>query len=169
MDNQLAGRYRYDVHADLLHSDGLARTRAAGGSAILAAAYPEGCPTHPSYPAAHAANAGACGTVLKAFFDPDFVIPHPVEASADGSALEPYGGTLTLGDEVDKLCANVALGRDAGAVHYRSDGARGLLLGEEQAIGLLRDVSRTYNERFDGFLVRRFDGTRVRIRNGRVG
>jgi membrane-associated phospholipid phosphatase len=36
---------------------------------LLPVAYAEGCPTHPSYPAAHAATAGACATVLKAFFN----------------------------------------------------------------------------------------------------
>ena len=45
---------------------------------------------------------------------------------------------------------------------------RGLLVGEQQALGLLRDYSRTYNERFEGFAVRKFNGTRVRILNGEV-
>src|SRR5262249_56896190 len=36
-------------------------------------------------------------------------------------------------------------------VHFRSDSIRGLRLGEEVAIGLLADTSRTYNEKFDGF------------------
>jgi hypothetical protein len=35
---------------------------------------------------------------------------------------------------------------------------RGLFVGEQQALGLLRDYSRTYNERFDGFVVREFNG-----------
>ena len=53
-------------------------------------------------------------------------------------------------------------------VHYRSDSVRGLFVGEQQALGLLRDHSRTYNERFDGFIVRKFNGDRVRIANGEV-
>ena len=53
-------------------------------------------------------------------------------------------------------------------VHYRSDSVRGLFVGEQQALGLLRDSSRTYNERFDGFIVRKFNGDRVRIANGEV-
>jgi hypothetical protein len=55
------------------------------------------------------------------------------------------------------------MGRDAAGVHYRSDSVRGLFVGEQQALGLLRDYSRTYNERFDGFIVRKFNGDRVRI------
>jgi hypothetical protein len=35
-------------------------------------------------------------------------------------------------------------------VHYRSDSVRGLFVGEQQTLGLLRDYSRTYNEHFDG-------------------
>ena len=78
------------------------------------------------------------------------------------------GAPLTLGNEVDKLAANIALGRDAAGVHYRSDSMRGLFVGEQQALGLLRDYSRTYNERFDGFIVRKFNGDRVRIANGEI-
>jgi S-adenosylmethionine synthetase len=53
-------------------------------------------------------------------------------------------------------------------VHYRSDSVRGLFVGEQQALGLLRDYSRTYNERFDGFIVRKFNGDKVKIAGGEV-
>src|SRR5262249_25644979 len=79
--------------------------------------------------------------------------PASGRATADGLALEPWQGAgLTLGNEIDKLASNIALGRDAAGVHYRSDSINGLVVGEQQAIGLLRDYSRTYNERFDGFI-----------------
>ena len=92
-----------------------------------------------------------------------------IEAKTDGSALEPWrGGGLTLGNEIDKLAGNIALGRDAAGVHFRSDSVRGLFVGEQQALGLLQDHSRSYNERFDGFVVRKFDGQRVKIANGKV-
>jgi hypothetical protein len=42
------------------------------------------------------------------------------------------------------------------------------VVGEQQAIGLLRDYSRTYNERFDGFVVRKFSGEKVKIMAGEV-
>ena len=51
-------------------------------------------------------------------------------------------------------------------VHYRSDSVLGLFVGEQQALGLLRDYSRTYNERFDGFIVRKFNGEKVKIASG---
>ena len=76
------------------------------------------------------------------------------------------GADLTLGNEIDKLASNIALGRDAAGVHYRSDSVRGLFVGEQQALGLLRDYSRTYNERFDGFVVKKFSGEKVKIVSG---
>ncbi|HYX01406.1 MAG TPA: vanadium-dependent haloperoxidase, partial [Reyranella sp.] len=164
-----SGQRRYDLHKDVIQCDAVERVRSRYGTRLLPIAFPEGCPTHPSYPSAHACNAGACATILKAFFDTDYVLPHPVEAVPDGSALEPWrGAALTVGNEIDKLASNVALGRDAAGVHYRSDSVRGLLVGEQQALGLLRDYSRTYNERFDGFVVRKFGGEKVRIVSGAI-
>jgi len=170
IETHAGGRRQYDLHSDILRCDAVARVKLQYGTRLLPVAFPEGCPTHPSYPAAHACNAGACAAILKAFFNANYVLPHPVEATADGSARELWrGAALTLGNEIDKLASNIALGRDAAGVHYRSDSIRGLFVGEQQALGLLRDYSRTYNERFDGFIVRKFDGNRVRILNGEVG
>jgi hypothetical protein len=127
IDAQQAGRRSYDLHPAVLHSDALARIRAKHGSFLLPVAYPEGCPTHPSYPAAHAVNAGACATVLKAFLDESYPIEQPVEASADGARLEPWSsGHLRLGGEIDKLASNIALACDAAGVHLRSDSIEGL-------------------------------------------
>ena len=164
---QATGHRQYDIHTDILECEALVRTQSQNGNRLLPIVFPEGCPTHPSYPSAHACNAGACATILKAFFDPDYVLLQPVESSADGSTLDSWhGADLTLGNEIDKLASNIALGRDAAGVHYRSDSIRGLFVGEQQALWLLRDYSRTYNERFDGFVVRKFNGDRVKITNG---
>jgi hypothetical protein len=169
IENQLTGNATYDLHPDLLQSDGVSRARQLNGTALLPLAYPEGSPTHPSFPSAHAANAGACSTILKAFFNEDFAVPNPVQASADGSKLEPWTGQpLTLGGEIDKLASNIAFGRDAAGVHFRTDSIQGLLLGERQAIGLLCDISRTYNEHFEGFVFHMFDGRTAAIANGIV-
>jgi len=92
-----------------------------------------------------------------------------MQATADGTRLEPWQGeALRLGGEIDKLAANIALARDTAGVHFRSDSIRGLALGEEVALGLMAEISLTYSERFDGFVLRRFDGTQVRILNGTV-
>ena len=130
---QLNGRKTYDIHPAILQSDGLARIKAAKSTWLLPQAYPEGCPTPPAYPAAHAVNAGACATVLKAFLDDGFDIPAPVEATPDGRRLEAWHGEpLSLGGEI-------ALARDAAGVHFRSDSIEGLNLGESVGIAQVHD------------------------------
>lgn len=52
-------------------------------------------------------------------------------------------------------------------VHYRTN-SFGFQIGEEQAIGILRDYSETYNERFNGFSLTKFDSQRTRILDGQV-
>ena len=162
--NHVTGAAKYPIHSDVLNSAALQAIFKAHGTYLLPMPYPEGCPTHPSYPAAHAVSAGAGVTMLKAFFNESFIVPNPVVASDDGLSLVPYDGPpLTLGGELNKLAANAALGREACGVHYRSDGVEGLRLGEEIALSILRDVATTYNENFSGFTLTRFDGTAVTI------
>jgi hypothetical protein len=160
----MLGTAKYPIHADVLNSAALPAVFKATGSYLLPMPYPEGSPMHPSYPAAHAAVAGACVTVLKALYNPSFVIPSPVTASDDGLSLIPYtGSALTVGDELNKLASNMSMGRNAGGVHYRSDGIAGLNLGEAVAISMLRDVATIVHEQFSGFTLTRFDGTTVTI------
>jgi hypothetical protein len=161
--NQKTGAASYPIHADVLNSQALAQAFSKTGTYLLPMAYPEGSPTHPSYPAGHATVAGASVTVLKAFFKESFVIPNPVEASADGLSLNPYAGTLTVGDELNKLAANIAIARDTAGVHWRTDGVEGLRLGEEVAIAMLTDYRDCYNEDFTGFSLTKFDGTTINI------
>jgi hypothetical protein len=152
------------VHASLFTSAALEETRRRWGTGLLAQAYPEGCPTHPSYPSGHAAISGACATVLKACLDESHVLPEPVVASADGLSVQPWKGTdLTVGNELDKLASNIALGRDFAGLHWRSDEIDGLKLGEEVAIRLLEELRFTGNELFSGWSLRRFDGRRVSV------
>ena len=97
-------------------------------------------------------------------------MPDPVVSDATGANLVPYMGydTLTIGGEINKLANNIALGRDWAGVHYRSDGVDGLLVGEQQAIGMLADYTRTYKELFDGYQLTKFDGSKISIANGEV-
>lgn len=164
------GQRNYELHSDILNSSALSELYSQNGSYFCPQAYIEGSPTHPSYPAGHATIAGACATVLKAFFDENFVFPDPVEANATGDALLNYAGPeLSVGNEINKLANNIAIGRDAAGVHYRQDGIQGLIAGEQQAISLLQDQSRTIHEgNFDGFTFTKFDGTTVNIQNGNV-
>ncbi len=158
------------LHPDLLNSQAVKSVFnfKQHNTYLLPAAYLEGCPQHPSYPEAHGSVAGAGVTVLKAFFDENFVIPKPQVASDDGASLLDYdtrfdAGPITVGGELNKLANNVALGREMAAVHWRSDAWQSLLLGEAVAISILRDQRRTFNEPFDGFTFTKFDGTTARI------
>jgi membrane-associated phospholipid phosphatase len=109
------------------------------GSYLLPLAYPEGAPAHPSYPAGHAVYSGACATILKIFFDPDRPIAAPVVPNEDGTALQPYAGQLSVGDEIDKLAWNVSFGRAFAGVHWRFDCEAGIALGEAIARDALEE------------------------------
>ncbi|HKE26905.1 MAG TPA: vanadium-dependent haloperoxidase [Bryobacteraceae bacterium] len=165
--NHLTGAANYPIHADVLNSAALKAIFSTTGSYLLPQAYPAGSPLHTSYPASHPAVAGAGITVMKALFNESFVIPNPVTPSDDGLSLVPYtGGALTVGGELNKLASNIALGRDAAGVHYRSDGVEGIKLGEAIAISILRDTVTLYNEEFPGFSFTKYDGTPVTISPG---
>jgi hypothetical protein len=102
--------------------------------------------------------------MLKALFDENFVIPNPVVPTDDGTALTPYSGpALTVGNELNKLASNIAIGRNFDGIHYRTDASGGNGLGERVAIGLLRDTDRCMPADFRGFSFTRFNGTRVTI------
>ena len=117
-----------------------------------------------AYGAGHATVAGACVTILKAWFDESYVIPNPMQATPDGLALVPYAAaSLTVGGELNKLAANVAIGRNIAGVHWRSDATESLKLGEAIAISILRDHRLCYNEDFGGFTLTKFDGTTVTV------
>jgi PAP2 superfamily protein len=160
--NHLTGTANYPIHSDILNSPVLNKVFSKNGTYLLPMAFSEGSPTHPAYPSGHAVVAGACITVLKAFFNESYVIPNPVAASTDGLSLLPYTGPdLTVGGELNKLASNIAIGRNFTGVHYRSDAIEGLKLGEAVAVGIFTEMRSTYNENFGGFSVTKFDGTTV--------
>ncbi|WP_309889938.1 vanadium-dependent haloperoxidase [Archangium sp.] len=178
VDNHLNGRRAYN---NLLHPSLLTSLSTGGlapyfperyGSYLLPQAYSEGCPTHPAYGAGHATVSGACVTILKAFFNEAELIQSPVVANDDGTALVPYAGSgatqMTVGGELNKLAGNISLFRSAGGVHWRSDYTESLPLGEEVAIGLLQEMSLTFNEDDAFFQFTRFNGVTVRVYKGIV-
>ena len=155
----------YPIHNEILNSEVLNRINADYGSYLLPQVFQEGSPTHPSYPAGHATIAGACVTILKAFFMEDYKISqsvNPVVASIDGTALVDYNGPdkdeLTIRGELDKLAANIAIGRNMAGVHYRSDYTQSLLLGEQIACSILEDQEKTYREKYC-IKFHKFDGS----------
>ena len=139
------------------------------GSYLLSQAFPEGSPTHPAYPTGHGTVGGACITLLKFFFDGDYVIPNPLVPTSDGLSLVPYTGSdageITVNGELNKLARNVTFGHGIHAgIHWRSDSEQSMLLGEALAISVLQDKARCYNEKFT-IQITKLDGTAATISN----
>ena len=163
------------------------------GTHFLPMAFPEGSPMHPAYGAGHATVAGACVTMLKAFFDTSAVLAQTSEGAVAFKRLEsgdlqiayrapnlpnpatgegvPAGDLvsyapdqfLTLEGELNKLAANISIGRNMAGVHYFSDYFDSLRMGEEIALGILEEQALGYST--DPFVlsVPTFDGDVVRI------
>jgi len=158
------------------------------GNLLLPMAFVEGSPMHPSYGAGHATVAGACVTMLKAFFKYDAYL----DIAADGATiavtesapteqyafLPNHSGSqlrtvkipqpLTLEGELNKLAANISIGRDWAGVHYYSDYEASLKMGEEIALSILQEQTVCHNplENLE-YTVPKFDGTTlVTIKNG---
>ncbi len=200
---------------DTLHSgikasvEAAARIKQSDGTktdeGFLPMAFQEGSPMHPAYGAGHATVAGACVTILKAFFDTSAVLVRCAEQdqdckraaarvafiatntttengkgtkkegevceaiafvpNSDGSKLTATnpGAPLTVEGELNKLAANISIGRNMGGVHFYSDYYDSLRMGEEIAIGMLEEQALCYpTDRFVLSLPT-FDGEVVRI------
>lgn len=132
---------------------------------LLPMAFPEGSPMHPAYGAGHATVAGACVTLLKAFFamtDPKDASKPVFLVEENGRALVPDGGTraddrtidllgvsinrgLTLEGELNKLMWNISNARNIAGVHYYTDYIESALLGEAITLGILREQMLAYH------------------------
>lgn len=161
--NHVTGAARYPIHPDMLNSPALRAVNQKFGTFLLPMAFPEGSPTHTSYGSGHATVAGACTTILKAFFDETDIVRNPKVPNEDGTALVPYvGPTLTIAGELNKVASNIANGRNGAGVHWRTDAVNSIRLGEEIAMGILQEQKLTYNEDVTMSLTK-FDGTRITI------
>ncbi|HEY2800473.1 MAG TPA: hypothetical protein VGI85_07765 [Chthoniobacterales bacterium] len=157
------------INSNVLNSQAVQASFNQYGDYFLSQAFPEGSPTHPSYPTGHGAVAGACITILKFFFDGEFVIPNPMVPVNDGLSLAPYtggdAGEITIGGELNKLAHNVSFGHGIHAgIHWRSDTESSIQLGEAVAISMLQDRALTYAEPFN-INFRKIDGTIATIHN----
>jgi hypothetical protein len=157
------------VNDNVLNSQAVQNSFNKYGDYFLAQAFPEGSPAHPAYPTGHGAVAGACITVLKFFFDGNFVIPNPVVPVNDGLSLVPYtggdAGQITVNGEVNKLANNVSFGHGVHAgIHWRTDTSSSIQLGEAVAISMLQDRAATYAERFT-VSFQKIDGSIATISN----
>jgi len=157
------------LNSNVLNSQAVAQSFSKYGTYLLSQAFPEGSPTHPSYPTGHGTVGGACITLLKFFFDGSHPWPNPMVPSSDGLSLVPYtgedAGQLTVNGELHKLAHNVSYGHGIHAgIHWRSDTESSLLLGEAVALSFLQDRARTYHEKFTVQLTK-LDGSTATISN----
>jgi hypothetical protein len=165
----------YPIDPQILNSKALKRVHDRFGSYLLPMAFPEGSPTHPAYGAGHATVAGACVTILKAWFDEDAPLPLVAKVpNDDGTALVDYtgpdAGGLTVGGELNKVAANIAIGRNMAGVHWRSDYTESVKLGERVALAILNKQRKDYNEKGWSFTLRTFGGKKVTVnRDGVFG
>ncbi|MBX2831377.1 MAG: vanadium-dependent haloperoxidase [Rhodospirillales bacterium] len=151
---------------------------------LLPMAFPEGSPMHAAYGAGHATVAGACVTILKAFFamtrdgkplTMDMVFGADMAAqtvSSSGGFADACGAALadlTLQGELDKLAANISIGRNMAGVHYYTDYYESLRLGERVAVGILQEQMNNYIEPVTMSFTD-FDGHKVKVgTSGKVG
>lgn len=151
-----------------------------GGTWLLPMGFPEGSPTHPSYPGGHSAFIAASATIAKAYFA-DGPFPNPKVPVDGGQKLADYRGQgLTIHGELNKLIANITLFRDGAGMHWRSDGTTsgpnagagrpgqgietgGNLLGEKLAISMLRDIRSTYRETLGTFKFQGLNGNSIQF------
>ncbi|MFK8165765.1 MAG: vanadium-dependent haloperoxidase [Lewinella sp.] len=77
-----------------------------GGTYLLPMAFTEGSPMHPAYGAGHATVAGACVTILKAFFD--HAHPLTVLKVADGDTVKTAAGNAGTIDTLPEVFRNQA-------------------------------------------------------------
>jgi len=157
------------LNRNVLKSQAVAQSFSKYGTYLLAQTFPEGSPTHPSYPTGHGCVAGACITFLKFFFDETYIIPNPQVPSSDGLSLLSYTGSdagqITVGGELNKLARNVSFGHGVHAgIHWRSDTDWSLTLGEAMAISILQNRAQCYNEKFT-ITFTKLDGNKVTISN----
>ena len=144
---------------------------------LLPMAFTEGSPMHPAYGAGHATVAGACVTVLKAFFDcnsifkPDGINANKAYVSVEnGTKLElatvydQLGNitNLTVEGELNKLASNISIGRDWAGVHYFTDYYESILMGEQIAISILEEQKLLFKETFS-MTIPLFGGDTYRI------
>lgn len=148
-----------------------------GKNYLLPMAFCEGSPMHPAYGAGHATVAGACVTILKAFFDCNSLFK-PNGKDSDKAFVSVDNGAsldlidvldnhcekahLTVEGELNKLASNISIGRNWAGVHYFSDYYESLLMGEQIALGILEEQKVMFNENFS-MTIPLFGGNTIRI------
>lgn len=144
---------------------------------LLPMAFAEGSPMHPSYGAGHATVAGGCVTILKAFFHttesdgtavewPEglqvFQVENDGEKLADIRDDLTSGEKITISGELNKLAANISIGRNMAGVHFYTDYYESLRMGERVSMGILIEHMTQIDERME-MAFESFDGDYIRL------
>lgn len=146
---------------------------------LLPMAFAEGSPMHPSYGAGHATVAGGCVTMLKAFFHtveedgtaamwpeglPVVIVEGGGERLRDIRSTDPdlAAEPVTISGELNKLAANISIGRDMAGVHFYSDYYESLRMGERVATGILLEHMTQVDEPYE-MDFHSFDGDHVHL------
>lgn len=180
-----------DIEATANAIEAFNSTNYSSNTKLLPMAFQEGSPMHPAYGAGHATVAGACVTILKAYFDTSSVLlerqgklmfstpqlgDNPVAYVSNYDANDPtkigdklvkenVSRYLTLEGELNKLAANISIGRNMAGVHYFSDYYDSLRMGEAIALGILEEQVLCYTQEPFVVSVPTFDGEIRRIGN----
>ncbi|MBR9891375.1 hypothetical protein GYB14_06740 [bacterium] len=154
----------------------IAGKKITGGNFLLPMAFPEGSPMHAAYGAGHATVAGACVTMMKAFYDKDLTMKqvhgftkfYQTDANGDMKEAATMDAGVLVSHELDKLAANISIGRNHAGVHFYTDYYDSLRLGERVAVGILEEQMLAYNEEvtlsFTGF-----DGEEIALKTDGSG
>ncbi|MDJ0629558.1 MAG: hypothetical protein QNJ44_14970 [Rhodobacter sp.] len=139
---------------------------------LLPMAFVEGSPMHPAFGAGHATVAGACVTILKAFFEGNAKYSDVIKGGGTHYAADKAdnlvashrkdGNDATVSEELDKLAANISIGRNIAGVHYYSDYYDSLRMGERIAVSILEEQMHTYHEPVSLSLTS-FDGDAIKL------
>lgn len=184
MQNEDFMRDMRQIHCDSFYPKDINKDKFDTCNVLLPMAFPEGSPMHPAYGAGHATVAGGCVTMIKAFFEMFEDCDSNVERklvtndgepivyvpNADGSRLvkdKKHKEALTIQGELDKLAANIAIGRNMAGVHYYSDYYDSLRMGERIAVGILMQQAPTYGDYMETTF-KSFDGDMITI-SGEAG
>lgn len=151
------------ISEEILNNPILAEFLTINGNHLLPQVYPEGSPLTPAFPSYYGVLAGAIITVLKFFFDCS-VILNLYKPDETGSNLVDSGLESDVYSELNKLAANLALGRSWAGINYRFSGKLGIQLGEKIALCYLQKHVQNYPQTVKVY-IKLYDGHVATVNN----
>lgn len=109
----------YGLPAWVATTEAAKRVQTANSTLLLPMAFTPGSPTHPAYGAGHATVAGACVTILKAYFktfDTVGSVDVPVPFTSLRERSEPFGGGTPIKAYITGVTTDSTTGNDVGVL-----------------------------------------------------